>query len=124
MPRFSHQDCLREQAADPHEAGESRFGPPCERVGVGYSFTSALWSSVDSRRKRWLWSLEIGDAVEVVDDFGVIWVTTVRAITKKVGKHGRKMPRIWLEGVSAAYSAARVFKLGQAKRSEVGGGAR
>lgn len=96
----------------------AEFTSPARLVGQGERFQPATWCSVHWRRKRWLKTLKAGDVVEVVDDFGGIYETTVRGVKPHPRPRGRG-PQVWLHGHRASYAAARLYKPGRAPRVEV-----
>jgi hypothetical protein len=90
----------------------AEFSDPAVRVRTGPAHSSASWRAVPWRRKVWLRSRKPGDQVEVLDDFGNVWSTTVRAIEPSK-RDGRSLePRIWLHGHPSSYAAARVHRPG------------
>jgi hypothetical protein len=78
----------------------------------GPAHRSALWSEVPYRRQVWLRGLTEGATVHVLDDYGNVFETTVRAVGQE--KHGKrsKEPQVWLVGHLSSYAAARIFKVG------------
>ena len=95
------------------------FDAPAKRVGTGPRALSALWSSIGWRRKRWLRDLKTGAEVEVIDDDGAIYQTTVRG-QRPVTFEGRRHPepQLWLHGHLSSFAAARIYPLGKAPRIE------
>ena len=94
----------------------AEFVAPAVLVGSGPPHRSALWSEVPYRRQVWLRGLAEGDPVAVLDDYGNVFTTTVRAIQAQ--KHGArtKEPRVWLAGHGSSYSAARIWRVGRVPR--------
>lgn len=91
--------------------GPGQFAPPARFVGFYRRTLSALWDEIRPERQEWLLQLEVGASVLVVDDYGHVFGTRVRAMQiHQVA--GEPMPQLWLEGHVAAYSAARVFPAG------------
>lgn len=87
----------------------AEFHSPAVLVGSTQHFRSCLWKSVTASRKTWLKNLQTDDEVFVIDDYGNVYQTSVRAV-KTIERSTRSMePRIWLNGHSACYAAARMY---------------
>lgn len=78
-------------------------------VGHAAAYVSGSWGNVGRRRKEWLRALVAGDDVVVLDDYGWIYKTTVRAIEQNKRSGPSKEPRLWLVGHPSSYVAGRVW---------------
>lgn len=91
---------------------DSRFKPPCRLVGKAERMMNTNWADVEGRRAFWLGSLKKGDAVEVVDDNGDVFLTTVSGHVIHKDRRFELAPQIWVHGCSGSFAAARMFKPG------------
>ena len=92
----------------------SQFKEPAVLIGKAEAFQSASWRPVPRRRKEWLRALTAGDEVNVVDDFGKVYSTTVRGMGPPCNAIGSLEPQVWLLGHNSCYAAARMYRPGKA----------
>jgi hypothetical protein len=90
----------------------AEFTAPAVLVGQGSAHRSALWRDVPYRRQVWLRGLAEGATVHVLDDYGNVFETTVRAVSATKRGQRSKEPRVWLAGHLSSYAAGRVFRPG------------